>query len=67
MEDNDVDVAVLKEQYAEILRRLTIIDDRVRDQNGRVRKLEEFRWKAAGVVATALLVLTVALKWVPSP
>lgn len=48
MNDDHTSVEVIKSQYQEILRRLDSIDGHLEAQNGRVRKLEEWRWKAAG-------------------
>jgi len=62
VEEKDVETAVLKEQYVEILRRLVLIDNGIAAQNGRIRKLEEWHWKTAGSVAIAALVVAYFLK-----
>ena len=62
MEDKDVEAAVLKEQYAEILRRLVLIDNGIAAQNGRIRRLEEWRWKAVGALAVVMLGVAYFLK-----
>ena len=62
MEDNNVEVAVIKEQYAEILRRLTRIDNTLIVQNGRIGKLEEWRWKASGAVLVIGMIIAYVLK-----
>ena len=62
VEDKDVESAVLREQYAEILRRLVLIDNGIAAQNGRIRRLEEWRWKAVGALGLAGMGVAYLLK-----
>ena len=62
MEDSDVEIAVVKEQYAEILRHLVRIDESLGKHGGRIDKLEEWRWKASGAVLVGGMVVAYLLK-----
>lgn len=65
--ESEVEIAVVKEQYAEILRCLARINVTIDKMDTRVVRLEEWRWKASGAIGIIAVLsaalLTAMAKW----